>query len=99
MMSETMSKYEREHAATPNSLPSEDALVEHLLPRLAARIRESMQPLVAEVNQSMRQTLKDHSDEVALNVMPQVAVVVRVTETIDSWLRNLEFGALHPRPQ
>ena len=94
-MANTIAQLEQERAAVEanRALYAPENIIQSLGPVLEANIRQHIQPFIAEANQSMSRMLKDHTDDVASNVMSKVAIAVKVSETLNAWLRNSQFAA------
>ena len=92
MITSDLSRQKQADVGTLNGL-SIEALTELLLPTIVAGTQQQLQPLITETNNSIQQSLARYSDDVANNVMPQVAMAVQVTQTIEAWLRNASKAA------
>ena len=99
-LADAMSRYEQERAA-PQVPPlfglSSDALADVLLPILEGKLRQSMQGVISDVDHNTRQLVMESRDIMTADVLPKVALTVRVAETIEGILCGHGFMTVPPR--
>ena len=88
-LADLVSRYEQErmnpHPHPLLEVPNE-AFADLLLPSLEAKLRQKMQGLIGDVDRSTRELVAQSTDSITANVMPKVALTVRVAETIEGIL-------------